>query len=177
MIKVNLGCGDKVLKGWINIDKYYPAKGVIKADITKKLPFKDNSVDLFLLDNVLEHLDDSNDMIGMCHKKLKKGGKLKIIVPHYLSINCWGDPTHKKGFSARSFLYFKKNHTRNYYFNFSYNKLKIRLRFAKNILLFWNYVIEPIANLLKYKSIFLWELFPILSAIFPPSTIEVELIK
>ena len=42
--KLNIGCGNKILDGWINIDKYSKVKGIVKADIYK-LPYKNNSVD------------------------------------------------------------------------------------------------------------------------------------
>ena len=53
------------------------------CDITEKLPFKENSVDLIFSRETLEHLtyrELINHLIE-CHKVLKIGGRLRISVP------------------------------------------------------------------------------------------------
>jgi predicted SAM-dependent methyltransferase len=105
MIKLNLGCGIAVIKGWVNVDNYFDLeslkKGIkdksvvpghgridkgakfIRADI-KKLPFKDNYADFAMLDNVLEHISivDVVPALKEIRRVLKAGGKLRIIVPY-----------------------------------------------------------------------------------------------
>lgn len=66
-------------------------KGVtfIKHDLNKlPLPFKNNSVDKFILDNVLEHLDISAEYFFKDIKRcLKTYGILHVIVPNSLFLS------------------------------------------------------------------------------------------
>lgn len=106
--KLNLGCGAKMLPSYLNIDIVPPADLV--WDVTKGLPFDDNSLDRIDADNLLEHLDNKQFMFLMneCHRVLKSGGILWFIVPDALNWpdGAMGDPTHCRFFVPRSFNYF-----------------------------------------------------------------------
>ena len=52
---LNLGCGERILPGFINVDKYYQDSQVINFDIFQ-LPFEDNTIDGIFCAHVLEHL-------------------------------------------------------------------------------------------------------------------------
>jgi len=52
---LHLGCGDRILDGFINIDKYFEDTDVINFDIFQ-LPYKDHSTDIIFCSHVLEHL-------------------------------------------------------------------------------------------------------------------------
>ena len=57
-VKLNLGCGDKILLGYINVDVVESRKGNkpdLLCDITKLDKFADNSVDEILTVHVIEH--------------------------------------------------------------------------------------------------------------------------
>ena len=56
MKKLNLGCGDDHKKGWINCDIRKEVNPDVVVDLTKKLRFKDNSIDEVLMKHVLEHI-------------------------------------------------------------------------------------------------------------------------
>jgi len=45
MIKLNLGCGKKTLKSFINIDKFEKGKNIINDDITKLESIEKGTVD------------------------------------------------------------------------------------------------------------------------------------
>ena len=80
-IKLNLGCGSDIKKGYINCDKVQ-IPGVDKiVDLDQKLDFADNSVDEIILIDVLEHVGDIIKVLEELHRILKKGGALKIRVP------------------------------------------------------------------------------------------------
>jgi predicted SAM-dependent methyltransferase len=60
------------------------------ADITKRLPFADQSVDAIYFSHVLEHLhlDEGNYLLNECFRVLKPNGVVRILVPdteHYIA--------------------------------------------------------------------------------------------
>jgi SAM-dependent methyltransferase len=105
--KLNLGCGGKHKKGYVNIDIRPPAD--IVADVTKGLPLKDDEAELVEADNLLEHLDNDEFLFVMNEvwRVLKKDGVFWFKVPdalHWMD-GAFGDPTHKRFFVPRSFKY------------------------------------------------------------------------
>jgi ubiquinone/menaquinone biosynthesis C-methylase UbiE len=172
--KLNLGCGTDIKKGYVNLDKV-KLKGVdVVHDIEKKpLPFKDNEFDEILANNIIEHIDYVPAMKEL-HRVLKKGGILKICVPHFNSRLASGDPTHKNYFSTETFMFFVKGHVRNYYFDFSFSEIKIKIKFPKSVFYFYNYLIEPLVNSSKRTQMY-YESSPL--RIFPSAYLDIELIK
>lgn len=83
LIKVNLGCGNIILDGWVNVDKYNP-KANVQADVLD-LPFEDNSVDEVLLSHVIEHVSyrKTVDLLEEIHRILKPSGKFFIAYPDW----------------------------------------------------------------------------------------------
>lgn len=74
-MKFNLGCGNNIKKGYINLDKR-------QLDLNKyPYPIDDESADEIYLSHVLEHLEDMYKCIEECYRILKKDGKLIIKVP------------------------------------------------------------------------------------------------
>jgi len=104
MKKLNFGCGNKILEGWVNVD-IQKARGIDKSfDFNKfPYPFKDNSFDYILVDNVLEHLDNPKKVLDELHRIAKKDAIIKIIVPYYHCRGAYNDITHKHFFSDVSF--------------------------------------------------------------------------
>tara|TARA_Y100001958_G_scaffold141725_1_gene117352 strand:- start:419 stop:1099 length:681 start_codon:yes stop_codon:yes gene_type:complete len=108
MIKLNLGDSRKVPKGWIFIDyslasriASIPILGwIVKHlkifnnerpsnlfihDLTKPLPWPDNSVDIIYSSHCIEHLnkDDGFNLLKECKRVLKPGGIIRIVVPDF----------------------------------------------------------------------------------------------
>lgn len=82
-MKLNLGCGEKLMQGYINCDKYQ-TNADMKVDLdVLPLPFKDNTADEIILRQTLEHVDNQLDLLYDCHRILKKGGILKIMLPSF----------------------------------------------------------------------------------------------
>ena len=85
-MKLHLGCGERYLEGYINID-YPPEQHTVQqntkvdhyADITK-LNYPENSIDEVRLHHVFEHFDRATALALLCnwHTWLKPGGKLLI---------------------------------------------------------------------------------------------------
>lgn len=80
-VRVNLGCGNKYLDGWINVDKGDWTKDV-DSDLTK-LPFDDDYADEALSVHVIEHFYvwEAPDVLEEWLRILKPGGKLIIECP------------------------------------------------------------------------------------------------
>jgi len=83
-VYVHLGPGqNNYLTGWINVDaNFLTAKIDVWADLRNKLPFKDNSVDLFYSHHVIEHLPDIPFHFKEMFRCLKPGGKIRIGGPN-----------------------------------------------------------------------------------------------
>ena len=109
--RVNLGCGPDAPPGWLNVDGSMNAwfthhkhlrrtlqlVGVINAsnqganwklsplvhNLSKPLPFADNSVSAIYASHVLEHLYRSQALalISECNRTLRPGGTLRLVVP------------------------------------------------------------------------------------------------
>lgn len=98
-LKLHLGSFDQRLAGWVNHD-CSPSYAVdLVGDLRDPLPFDAGSVELILLEHVLEHLrpyTDSPAFLKECHRVLAPGGCLFISVPDgekaarcYLSRDPW----------------------------------------------------------------------------------------
>lgn len=98
-MKVNLGCGDKILNGWVNLDKYDLYSVDIIHDLEKfPYPFDDNTVDEIKLSHVLEHIghhpDTFNKIIKEIYRICKNNSIISISVPHPRHDYFLNDPTH-----------------------------------------------------------------------------------
>ncbi len=96
-LKLNLGCGEKRLPGYINVDKY--GSPDIKHDLESlPWPWETNSVSDIVLIHVLEHLGKDVEIYFGIFKEMYRicnhGAKIKIIVPHFRHQFFYDDPTH-----------------------------------------------------------------------------------
>lgn len=114
-MKLNLGCGRKHRKGWVNVDNNEGNKPQIVHNLNKfPYPFKDDSVTYIVMDAVLEHLDDPIKVLEECHRILKPKCILEIQVPHYSSPQALTHPQHKHAFNIGCFNMFTKNSQEKY---------------------------------------------------------------
>ena len=64
-MKLNLGCGSKILNGYTNVDKFDYYKPNIVHDLEKfPYPFDENSVEEIILSHVLEHIGQDPDIFN-----------------------------------------------------------------------------------------------------------------
>lgn len=128
---VDLGCGGRKMKGTYGMD-IVPVSGVdIVADMSRGLPFADDSLDGVYAYHVLEHLDDFPAAMGEIWRVLKDGARAYIKVPHASSpYMTWKDPTHKRGLSIATFAYFDGSYFDGYAFSY-YSPARFRIEKAK----------------------------------------------
>tara|TARA_R110000744_G_scaffold32112_12_gene75223 strand:- start:4900 stop:5451 length:552 start_codon:yes stop_codon:yes gene_type:complete len=102
MIKLNLGCGDRKLHGFVNVDARSDTDPDVICDVTS-INEKFEDVDLIYACHVLEHFPSKafeyqqktwQDVLNNWYSTLKEGGILRLSVPdikiaceHYLSTN------------------------------------------------------------------------------------------
>ena len=141
-IKINMGCGRDYKLGWINVDFNKEVKADIYADLTKRLPFKDNFADLILLDNVLEHIPADKFFFFMdeLYRISKPGALIQIYVPHFSGIYALKHPAHYRYFGIGSFDIMRPEKPFNYE---RYTKARFKIKEEK--LLFFHH------NLIKFK--------------------------
>ncbi len=108
-LKLHIGCGPRILKGWINIDlkyelyhnymkyytdKYYPKEirgnrsEFFAMDITKVgIPLSDESVDVIFHEDFIEHLNQRDQITFLAEtlRVLKKGCIHRVNAPDLLS--------------------------------------------------------------------------------------------
>lgn len=81
--QLNIGCGDCYAPGWVNVDFGTPHKHDITADITKRLPFPDNTFDRLYAGHVLEHLEPVDVVVVLRElgRVATKYGQLAVVGP------------------------------------------------------------------------------------------------
>lgn len=82
-LKIHLGCGKRVMAGWVNVD-CFRAPGIdLTGDLRCPLPFADHSARLIYSEHVLEHLqmEDALQLLQQCKRVLAPDGILRIGVP------------------------------------------------------------------------------------------------
>jgi predicted SAM-dependent methyltransferase len=78
---LNLGGGGNCLDGCLTGD--IDPRADVYIDVTKKLPFDDNSIDAIFCEEIIEHidLDLGRALLGECQRILKPQGILRIATP------------------------------------------------------------------------------------------------
>lgn len=87
MLKLNLGCGNDIRDGYVNIDLRKTHKCVVIASITD-LPYGTEEVDEIRAIDVLEHVGWrlTEDVLVYWIRLLKKGGRLEVITPDFVAL-------------------------------------------------------------------------------------------
>ena len=90
MKKLNLGCGDKILPGYINVDvaeSRLEKKPDVLCDLHKLTPFENDSVDEILSVHVVEHFWrwEVVDILKEWTRVLKPGGAMILECPNLIS--------------------------------------------------------------------------------------------
>ena len=154
-MKYNLGCGDKKIDGYVNVD----VCGT--PDVTCDLavfpwPIESNSADEVFSEHFLEHVTDYEKTILEMHRILKPGGVLHFKVPHFRSA---AFPWHLHHYQFSSITCHLLCRKIPYQFGgrqlFEQVELKFNYLSAYGLRPFWRKILSYLANRFKTK----WEYF------------------
>ncbi len=167
-MKLNLGCGKVILKGYKNLDREHIDLNHLPYD------FKSNSIEKIHMSHILEHLDDPDSVIKELYRILQPGGELNILVPHFSASGAF-DPFHKTYWNNNSFETYNKGAIESTSKDKNQNLFTIKekkINFFKGKVI-WNYLIEPLVNINEFTR---RTYDNHLAFIFPANEIEVTYI-
>jgi len=108
-MKLDLGCGEYKLEGFIGMDKRNLDIVDIVHDIEEfPYPIDDESCDEIEASHIMEHIKPwlTIDVFNELWRIMKSGCMLHVSVPYAGSPQYWQDPTHCNGFIPTTFEYF-----------------------------------------------------------------------
>lgn len=114
-MRVNIGCGNNYVDGWVNLDISPEVGADVVCDITGGLPFADDSVLEVLAENVLTQLPNPaafRDVLNELWRVVKPGGELRVRVPLATHEAAFQDPFDIMRFTRESFTYLDGYHRR-----------------------------------------------------------------
>jgi hypothetical protein len=111
-LKLNLGCGQRMLAGHVNVDKF--GEPDLRHDLEQfPWPWADNSVDEVVMSHVLEHLGASSDafirIMQELYRVCRADALIHVTVPHPRHDTFLADPTHVRPITPLLFALFSKN--------------------------------------------------------------------
>jgi len=154
--KLNIGCGRKLMKGYLNIDKSKEVGADLVVDIEKGMPFPDNTFDEIFSSHALEYIrpEKFSFVLKEISRIAKPNCKLHLILP-FDNIITRTNIDHHRTFSWWSFLPLEKNSGFNYYSPLKLERLEpfpnkaIRIFYA--IFPFLKKEVELIYKIIKEK--------------------------
>ena len=126
-MKLNLGAGEYVREGYVNVD-WQAGEGVdVVHDLNSfPYPFETGSVEEVSAYHVLEHLDRPFFVMRELHRILRPGGVAHIKVPHFSRGFTHAEHTH--GFDVTFPLYFNPRFKGSGYYGAHFTLQSMQLR-------------------------------------------------
>jgi hypothetical protein len=155
-MKLQFGCGNDKRKGYLNCDISKSVNPDKIVDITKKMPFKDNSVEEIIMNHVLEHTQKPLEVMKEIYRICKNKAPIKIRVPYFSSESAFSMMDHYSFFTWTTFDFLNKNHSGHWMgtgnFEIVYRKLNWRTIFKPFEIIF---NLHPLITRI-YQELFCW---------------------
>jgi SAM-dependent methyltransferase len=113
-MKLNLGCGQNKMTGFVNVDKFAQCQPdlVVDLDITP-WPFESGSVDSVMMNHSLEHMGQQTSaflaIVQELYRVCKPGAHIQVNVPHPRHRDFINDPTHVRAITPEMWALFSKS--------------------------------------------------------------------
>jgi len=122
---LDFGCGNNKAGGSIGIDRDPNSQADIIHDLEKfPYPFEDNTFDLIICNNILEHLQPLIKVLEELYKISKPNALIKIRMPHCSPCSAWADITHVRAFNTKAWRKINKGY---YSAKFKFEPVTIKL--------------------------------------------------
>jgi SAM-dependent methyltransferase len=105
-LKVDLGCGSNKPDGFIGVDIGFQSRVDIVADLNRRFPFADSSIDVVRAHDTVEHLHNRLHTMNEIWRICKPGASVEILVPSTDGRNAFQDLTHVSYWNINSFRYY-----------------------------------------------------------------------
>lgn len=126
---LHIGCGLQKMPGAIGLDNVALPGVDVVADLEgAPLPFPDNTFEIIYAYHVLEHMTDLSKVMAELHRVCRPGATIEVSVPYYTCVGAFGDPTHKRFFTYRTFEHFADTEDTDRYTWFSQTRFRISHR-------------------------------------------------
>ena len=168
---LNLGSGKAYDPAAVNLDVTSDTSPDVVHDLdVRPWPFPDDRFDRVEAIDVIEHLADTLGTMDELHRICRPGAEVKIVLPHFSSVNAFTDLTHRAFFAYKSFDYVTGEHAHDYY-------TRARFRMRRREIVFTQ---RPVNKLVRrfarrdprrYEERYAW-LFPAWFLVF-----ELEVVK
>ncbi len=100
--RLNIGCGRRYHREWMNLDLEANDPSVIRHDVTRGIPFAEEQFNAVYHSHVLEHLkpEQGRQLIAECFRVLRPNGVLRIVVPDLERIAWLYLETHQQAWTG-----------------------------------------------------------------------------
>lgn len=87
--RLYLGCNDKYIDGFVNIDILENSKADIISDVTKLNEFDNNTIDLIYSSHMIEHVSryTYKEVLKRWYNLIKPGGIIRLALPDLLALS------------------------------------------------------------------------------------------
>ena len=112
-MRLNLGCGNNPLDGYVNVDREAACHPDRVVDLESfPWPFPDDSAEEIVMNHVLEHLGAQTGVffgiVRELYRIARPDALIRVNVPHHRHDSFHGDPTHVRVITPGTFSLFSK---------------------------------------------------------------------
>lgn len=126
---LHIGCGMHKMPGAIGLDIVdLPGVDVVIDLERERIPFPDNTFEIVYAHHVLEHISRLTDVMTELHRVCQTGARIEVVVPYFTCVGAFGDPTHVRFFTYKTFEHFTDTKNKDLYNWFSATRFIIKYR-------------------------------------------------